>query len=80
MSLSRFCRRKFGASSSRWFLLIYGSNWFVNYCSSRTLINAAEAAITNVALYFYDDAAKPPNRQAESQGCLGNSTYVAMYQ
>ncbi len=46
---------KFGRTASNWFLLVYGSNWFVNYCSSRTVVNAMETALTSTALYFYED-------------------------
>jgi hypothetical protein len=46
-------RRKYGRVASKWFLIIYGSNWFVNYCSSRAMINAMETALTSAAIYFY---------------------------
>ena len=44
---------------------------FVNYCSSRTLINTVEAAITNAALYFYDGKATPSSKRQGLtwQGC-----------
>ena len=32
------------------FIIIYSSNWFMLYASSRTLINTFETALTNIAL------------------------------
>ncbi|XP_059089161.1 GPI mannosyltransferase 3-like [Tigriopus californicus] len=44
------------ASSSdklQWMVFVYIGNWFVNYCSSRTLVNTLEMNLTSMALYFY---------------------------
>ncbi len=51
------------------FVILYATNWFVNYCFSRTLVNSLEAALTNLALYFY-----PLNVRTDS----GSAIYVAL--
>lgn len=37
----------------QWMVFTYIGNWFVNYCSSRTLVNTLEMNLTSLALYFY---------------------------
>lgn len=50
--ICKFYRNTFN-NKHNWFLLIYVNNWFINYCSSRTLINTFEMALNNIALYSY---------------------------
>jgi hypothetical protein len=49
-------QENFGRASLRNFLVAYLGNVYINYCSSRTLINTLEMALTNVALLLYSRA------------------------
>ena len=43
----------FGSKGRKWFLLAYIMNSSLLYYMSRTLVNSLEAALGNIALYFY---------------------------
>merc|ERR1712029_1180583 len=67
-------QEKFGKVSNRNFLLAYLGNVYINYCSSRTLINTLEMALTNIALLLYSRATSQ-----NEHGFMSNSTgYVAV--
>ena len=44
--------------------MVYLGNVYINYCSSRTLINTLEMALTNIALLLYSRALQSGKRQA----------------
>ncbi len=50
---STFCLYHFGARTHRYFLTMYATSWFLNYCCSRPLVNSFEAALTSIALWAY---------------------------
>ncbi len=54
---SAFCLRHFGARTHHYFLPMYATSWFLNYCSSRPLVNSFEVALTSVALWAYPTTA-----------------------
>ena len=62
VAVVKFCRHTFDVPYETdkksngvvsWFLLVYSTSWFVNYCASRTLVNSFEMALTNLALGLY---------------------------
>jgi phosphatidylinositol glycan class B len=46
-------KKEFSPSQLRTFVILYASNWFMLYASSRTLVNTFEMALTSMALAFY---------------------------
>ena len=45
--------KMFGQDKKDIFMMLYASNWFMLYCSSRTLINTFETSLSNIALSLY---------------------------
>ena len=55
VSMIQIFEKLFGKDKNDIFRIIYASNWFMLYCSSRTLINTFETSLSNIALRLYLD-------------------------
>ena len=55
VAIFNFARRRFSRDPNflKWFVFVYSSHWFINYCSSRTLINSLEMTLTSIGLSLY---------------------------
>ena len=71
VSILQFNARHFGERTNHWFLIIYTTNFFLNYCSARTLVNTFEMTLTSMALNFY------PTRHGQLVD-RGSLIYVAL--
>ena len=67
-----FEQRRFGAFAGEKFAVIYVTNVFLNYCSSRTLVNTLETTLTSIALFAY------PWNGRGSKWALGGDTFYVL--